>query len=120
MNSVVVYDHCVDELSQMPRMRGGRYNHASMSIRNKLYMIGGSNTQCEVYDSLSETFDFIKSILPVYKHVWCKAQYVGIGNKIKIFNKISRDVAVYDIEENEWSEDGYLELGIEPHCLLFC
>ena len=41
LNTVEIYDHCSNEWSRLPDMIEKRRNHASVSIKNKLYMIGG-------------------------------------------------------------------------------
>ena len=119
--TVEVYDHCANEWSRMPDMLQGRFNHASVSIRNKLYMIGGTlNRQCEVFDSFSNKFAYIKPVLPIYKFDWIQTQYVTIGDKIKIYNGRSLDAAVFDVEKEEWSEEKGLELNIDAWGFLYC
>ena len=105
--TVEAYDHCANEWSRMPDMLEGRYGHASVGIRNKLYMIAGSSQQCEVFDSFSQKFSYIKSVLPFYRQYNINTQCVKIGNNIRIniFNKNSIDVAVFDAEKEEWYEE---------------
>ena len=38
--NVVAYDHIANDWSAMPDMRVRRHKHASVSIRNIIYMIG--------------------------------------------------------------------------------
>ena len=100
----------------MPDMLEARSDHASVSIKNKLYVIGGSSKQCEVLDSFSRKFIYIKPISNIYEYKRFKTQCVTMGNSIKIFNKDSLDAAVYDVEEEEWCEEKGLQTGIASNC----
>ena len=104
LKTVEVYDRCANEWSNMPDMLHRRYGHASVSIRNKLYIIGGCEKQCEVFDSFCQKFADIKPILPIYTYYAFKTHYLIMGNKIKIYNKKSLDAAVFDVEKEEWLE----------------
>ena len=117
--TVLVYDHCSDEWSQMPDMLERRNDHASISIRNKLYMMGGSSQRCEVFDTFSRKFAYIKPTWSIYKYDDFPTQHVTVGNKIRIYNEHSLDAAVYDVERDEWSVEKGMELGMEPFYLLF-
>ena len=118
--TVEVYDPYVNQWSQMPDMLETRYYHASVSIKNKLFMIGGSTTQCEVFDSFSNKFANIKPVLPIYKYAGLPTQYVTLGSKIKMFDRFSLDAVVFDIEKEDWSEEKGLDLRYAPYRLLFC
>ena len=103
--SVEVYDHCAKKWSHMPDMLEGRSHHASISIKNKLFMVGGTSKNCEVFDSFSQKFASIKPILPIYRYEHVRTQYAVIGSKIKIFNNDSLDAIVFDTEKEEWLEE---------------
>ena len=119
LKRVEAFDHCANEWSQMPDVLGVRYNHASISIRNKLYMVGGSSEQCEVFDSLNRNFVYIKS--PAFNYKGLKTPNVAIGNKIGFYNEDSFDAVVFDFETGEWSEEKDLELSYEPfERFLYC
>ena len=122
LNSVEVYDHCAEKWSKMADMLEGRYDHASVSIRNKLYMIGGITKKCEVFDSFSQKFAYIKPILSTYEYLRFKTQFVTTGSKIKIFNKYLLSGAVYDVEHGKWleMEEQDFEFSIYPELLFFC
>ena len=115
--SVEAYDHCRDRWVEMPDMIERRYDHASVSIKNKLYMIGGSAATCEVFDSFSGIFVRIKSpATPLYKHGWrsmvnsrhnglTTLKCVVLGRKIMFFDRDLLKPHVFDVEDEEWSEN---------------
>ena len=91
-NGVVVktaeaYDHCSDEWSRMPEMLEARRNHASVSIKNKLFMMGGSPNQCEVFDSCNQNFAYLKPMLPIYNFPEFQTKCFTMGNKIMVFKE---------------------------------
>ena len=83
-------------------------------------MIGGSSEKCEVYDCFSQSFAYIKfkSVLPVQQFYVFQTKYVATGNKVKIYNKKSSKVVVFNVENKEWTEEKawFCELDC---CLLF-
>ena len=107
--SVEVYDAFSNKWSKMPCMVEERFNHASVSYKNKIIMIGGAfyrSIQCEMYDSFSETFVRIRNCffepgLHLYK------QYVMIGTKISMFQWTmwEQKYVVFDIEKEEFTEE---------------
>ena len=57
LKSVVAFDYYENKWTQLPDMIKERYCHASVSMGNKLFVIGGfKNTSCEVFDSFSRKF----------------------------------------------------------------
>ena len=104
--SVEVYDHCANSWHRMPDMIRERSHHASVSIKNKLYMIGGADMscRCEVYDSLSKVFVYIKSTYQLHDIDFMnKNQYGIIGDKIMIYSTDDyRRATILDLEEEEW------------------
>ena len=84
-----------------------RKHHASVSMGNKLFVIGGEhNTSCEVFDSFSRKFTTITSEIKVsslernYFEAFC------IGSNIVIFNNSGSYKSVlymYDVNESKWS-----------------
>ena len=99
----------------MPDMVEERCGHASVSVGNKLYVVGGSSVNCEVYDHFTDKFVMIKSKLPqaVNEAHDLLDQCVAIGSKIWLLNGRKNKAAVFDIDEKEWSlvenfgADGY-------------
>ena len=85
-------------------------------------MIGGNSKNCEVFDTFSQRFGYIKPILPTYAYLRFKTQFVTAGSKIKVFNKYSPSGAVYDVEHGEWleMEEKCLELIAYADVLFFC
>ena len=85
-----------------------RYYHASVSMGNKLFVIGGySNTSCEVFDSFSRNFTVVnESLIETIKPFNFEA--VCVGNKIVVFcmqlKYLETKVFMYDVVNDSWSE----------------
>ena len=83
-----------------PDMMKERYFHASVSMGNKLYVIGGfNNTTCEVFDSFSRNFtSFHAPVLKTLKPLKYEADC--IATKILVFcmqwNNSETKVFIYD------------------------
>ena len=96
----------------MRMMVEGRCGHASVSIGNKLYVVGGSSVNC---DHHTDKFVMIKSKLPqaVNEAHDLLDQCVAIGRKFFFVNGRTNKAAVFDVDEKEWSlvenfgADGY-------------
>ena len=43
-------------------MLSPRNNHSAVSIGDKMFMIGGSKDYCEVFDSVTRNFMYIKTL----------------------------------------------------------
>ena len=112
--TVEAYDHSSNEWSDMPDMINERSGHASVSIRDKIYMIDDSSChRLEVFDGFSRVF---VSILPsinfdisnlsnantVYKSF--QNQVVTIGDKI-ILLRNGGGALVFDLDNEAWSRD---------------
>ena len=54
LNSVESYDYHENKWSYFPCMLSKRANHTAVSIGNKLFMIGGSSNNSEVFDSVTK------------------------------------------------------------------
>ena len=97
--SVEVYDPSSNKWSNMPDMLEGRQWHASVSIRNKIYIIGGQQSNnVEVFDSFSNKFTYVNISLPQFK------QNVLIGNKVYMFNDDADYFFLFDVDKTELSE----------------
>ena len=85
-----------------------RHYHASVSMGNKLFVIGGyRKTSCEVFDSFSRKFTSVhtahlKTIAPSNFKAVC------VGNKILAFcrqwDNSATKIFVYDVLNDSWSE----------------
>ena len=106
--TVRIYDHVTEQWSYLPNMLVKRHRHVSLSVNNKLYMLGGYyNNTCEVLESGSKVFVFIKSMSSfnsLDRLKQCYNHYVVLGNKIVVINQFSLDAAVFDVESEEWAE----------------
>ena len=107
--SVEAYDHYEYEWAYLPDMIEEIEFNASVSMGNKMYVIGGmSTTNCEIFDSFSRKFTFIKPDIPNYKSSWfSEYQAVAKGNFILIISenkyKDSKDTTMYifDVQKSQ-------------------
>ena len=114
LKSAEAYDHHINKWVEFPDMICARFDHGSVSIGNKLFVIGGSfrNSNSEVFDSKSGMFTLvIQSYLCNY---FTKVSAVAIGSKILVFtrHKLSRygkldglTYFVYDVISQEWRRE---------------
>ena len=86
-----------------------RYDHAAVSMGNKIYVIGGRKTlSCEVFDKLSRSFTLIKSFssLKFTTERW-ELKALCIANDVFVLHnhwlsKITK-VYSYDVGKQTWS-----------------
>ena len=112
VNTVEAYDPFANSWSAMPNMIEGRFLHSSVSIRNKLYVLGSYDGQgskkCEVFDFSCKKFVMIKPFPSTFNF---DMNYVfntfSIGNKIITIGNNSSTALYYDVEKDEWSEETF-------------
>ena len=104
--SVEAYDHHENKWTYLPYMIDERYCHGSVSMGNKLFVIGGNwNKTCEAFDSISRKFTAIKKIEITYTVM---LSVVVIGNKIFAFPKhiqfscLLKHFYIYDVLNDQW------------------
>ena len=103
LNTVEAYDHVANTWTNMPNMVEERYNHKSVAVKTKLFVVGGNNKTCEVYDSISKKFVLLKS--PDYRFInyndysfmYPKAAF-SIGSKFYVFHGRKNTYFIYHIE----------------------
>ena len=101
--SVEGYDG--EKWAKMPGMLEGRSCHSSAAVRNKLFVFGGKQTaSCEAFDFVSRTFARVKGDCPFVNSTRSVKLTVAIGSKILLFNNESMELAVFDVEEEKWSD----------------
>ena len=108
LNTVESYDHLADTWSHMPNMVIGRYEHNSVAIKNKLFVVGcPGQTSCEVYDSTSNTFVMLTRPPISQGHLTINlmdpADAIAVGSKIFSFGNSTNFITYYDVENNTWS-----------------
>ena len=110
-NTVEVYDHINNRWCKMPEMLYWRHSHTSLTVGNKLFMLGGGSLRCEMFDSLSNSFVYIQDVFPLPKwngmyrnHSVSVCKFVIWGSGIVVINNHTLDAAIYDVEKEEWSE----------------
>ena len=106
MNSVEAYDYYENKWTYLPDMNEKRCDHTSVSMGNKMFVIGGYNTSnCEVFDGFSRRFTSIKSLM---KNDRSYFHAVSVGKNIVVLNyskKYSEQgkLYVYDVVNDEYS-----------------
>ena len=105
LNTVEAYDHVVDEWSYMPDMIEERFQHSSVAIKNKLFVLGGFKITFEVFDSITNKFVLLKppSKLLIY-FLNNLAEVISIGSKLVVFHDEKNSILLYDVTNDEWSE----------------
>ena len=102
LKSVESYDAFADEWTSMPNMIESKYNHSSVVVKDKLFVIGRKS--CEMFDSFCKKFVAVK--IPPYTN--CRKS-VQIGNKIVVFQEQKSFVFCYDVDKNRWSKEPFAE-----------
>ena len=105
MRKVEAYDYNEDKWTYLPKMVEEKFNYASASMVNKLFVIRGvKTTNCEIFDRCSWKFTSINSeILPDLKEMYFYA--FSICNNILVFLDDSTDTVVYlyDVDKEKMS-----------------
>ena len=87
----------------LPDMIERRYRHASVSMGNKIFVIGGYKTSnCEVFDSSSRKFTSIKSLMKIdhsYFQAVCLDKVIVVLNIPRVSCK--GPIYLYNIKSNE-------------------
>ena len=103
--TVESYDYYGDNWTYLPDMIEPRYNHGVVSMGNKMFVIGGyKNLSCEVFDSISRKFTYIKNML-VHLYDIKHVRVVGIDRKIILFPDLpygNDHVHVFDTVKDDW------------------
>ena len=114
LNSVEAYDHVADMWSYMSNMVEGRYNHISVTVKNKLFILGGSMFHsepeifCEMYDSRCNKFIAVKPPPnSLTFDILNPESVISIGSKIAVFGDQTDTILFYDVEKEEWSEEPF-------------
>ena len=107
LRTVEAYDHVADKWSYMPSMIHESYHHHMLAISNKLFALGCGEFSdiCEVYDSICKKIVVIKSH-PTFFDGY-RDQVISIGRNILVFKSLSKKVAKYDHDKNEWSDESF-------------
>ena len=127
-NSSESYCFHEDKWTQFSAMLQGRVDHGSVTIKDKLFVIGGDyNDSCEVLDCITSKFVFIKS-LPNLKnnqsYLVSNIEAVSIGYKIYVIRKMKHtnkkddrrtDILIYcySDEQNACNQESNLQLEFE-------
>ena len=106
LNSVEAYDHIADAWTNMPDMIDGRWNHVTVAMKNKLFVVGGYKATFEVYDSFSGKFILIKPPSNRFIGNLCTQLIAtSIGSKLVFFSCFRSKCFLYDVENEVWSDN---------------
>ena len=107
-NSVETYDHGSNSWTPMASMIERRYNHSLISMRNKMFVVGGKTSKCEVYDTISDKFILLKLPPKSLEFDFNNTRKTfTIGGKLFIVGKSSKTLAFYDVDKKKWSEEQF-------------
>ena len=135
LSSVEAYYAHENKWVRFPDMLGPRGDHDSVSMGNKMFVIGGRfRNNCEVYDSITNKFTCIEE-LPKLKGIYYhefKSHLVNIGRRIYVFQQIGIDgetignvttliskiaMFYYDVQKKVWSSESSEPLLIKDFCV---
>ena len=108
-NSVEAYDYHENKWNYLPNMIEERNSHATVSMGNKMFVIGGwNNINCEVFDSFSRTFTKIKADIKVPDITGWNFSALCIGNTVIVFHGFYAEheetiIYTYDVVNEKWS-----------------
>lgn len=103
LNTVEAYDAALDEWTYMPSMVERRNGHASVAVRDKLFVVCWWSF--EVFDHASNKFTLIRSNKHTLRGV--TNQMFSIGGKLGVL-QLHENVGgffLYDVETKRWSEE---------------
>ena len=90
----------------------GRYCHSSVSLKNKLFVlgsfVGNESKTCEVFDSVCRTFVLLKNkpTSLTFRLNWFTKSF-SIGNKLVILGSGSSTALFYNVDTDEFSEEPF-------------
>ena len=121
INTVDAYDHVADKWSHMPNMIKERVGHKSVAMKNKLFVVGGNKSTCEIFDSNCNKFVLLNSPQgSINEHLIRPAEVILIGSKLLVFcdlfGKYSKYILFYDGDKDGWSEQSW---KVEKYCSRF-
>ena len=107
LNSVEAYDHLANTWSYMPNLTHPGTYHNLVSVSNKLFAIPDKTNTLEVYDTFVKKFVAVKQPPESFNFNFDEMveKPISIGRKLMIFAENSSNVAVYDIDKEEWSQE---------------
>ena len=106
LKSVEAYDLHENKWTYLSDMNKRRYDHSSVTIGKKLFVIGGYDKVCsEVYDSISRNFTMFNLMLP-YTSSYYTIKTMSFNSKIVVFCVCSSSnpskLYVYNVDEPNW------------------
>ena len=110
LRSVEAYDHHENKWTFLCSMITAKSNHSSISIGNKIFVIGlGNLARSEVYDNISRTFTVFKFnplISPFSSFSFNSLKTFGISNKLLVFGNFDSlddlQLYVFNVDLKKW------------------
>ena len=122
LSTVEAYDHVADSWSFMPNMIQARFEHKSVAVKNKLFVVGGwETTTCEVFDLTCNKFVLLKPPPTTFfddeRNFDDAAEVVSTGSSLAVFVNETTSVLFYDVENGEWSKESCeVTRRVEHYC----
>ena len=106
LSTVEAYDPIDDTWTEFPKMNCSRFLHKSVSVKNKLFVIGGGTYTNEVYDSNSKKFTFLQPLINLHIMVsYTPFAAFSIGHKLFTYFEGSSSIFCFDTTKGVWCEE---------------
>ena len=104
LNIVETYDVIGNEWSPMPNMVYGASDHSLAGVKSKLFVIGNTTKNCQIYDSICKKFVALLSQRSNSFFDFGKFnEVVKVGSTLFVFSRNpSSIVYCYDVERSQW------------------
>ena len=106
-NTVEAYDYLANTWSYMPSMIRRRAEHNLVAVQNKLYVFGGWEDSCEVFDRCSNKFVLLRASSLQNMDEYYVREAFAIERKIWIIREYSTKLAYFDVDKAVWSEESF-------------
>ena len=101
LSSVESYDAFADSWTPMASMTKRKAQHCSVVVKNKMFVIGLTLNDFEVFDNTSKTFTALKT--KFLKHPILNT-VLSVGEKVLVFQDGRKSVLCYDVVKRCWSK----------------
>ena len=124
LKSVEYYDYYDNRWTYLPDMITKRSSHATVSMGNKMFAIGGSKTlNCETFNNYSRKFTSVKPISKLSYIHFHSVKAVCVGKHITVIHiflgKKETKMYVYDIDKQLWSNVDYKDSLLGSNCVKY-
>ena len=123
LKTVEAYDSGSNTWSYVQSMNEVRANHGLVAINNKMFVFGGMSKSCEMFDSFSNKYVFLKQPPDNIQFNLASTNIhtaFAIGKKVFIFEENSKMVVVYSLDKDEWIEQSLDLAEQNMDCFVNC